>query len=1058
MPRKSPSLAKLTRPRLHAELPRERLFASLDARRTHPLIWVTGPPGAGKTTLVASYCDARKLPSLWYQVDSGDADASTFFYYLRLAAYAAVDKPRPKLPLLTPAYSSDLPGFARRWFRELFSLLPRGAVLVLDNYQDAPSDSAFPGLISAAAAEIPQTLTLIVISRSEPTAEFARFAADQKLSLLDWDELRLTLDETAAIVAGKLEVPQLNSLHEQCNGWAAGVVLMLERFRQTGAINRIARNEAMETVFNYFAGQIFDQTSARNRQILIHTAFLPRMMPRHAEAISKDSNAGKLLDELYRRHLFTDRRLEPELTYQYHALFREFLLAKARQSGTPEELNVLRRTAAELLESAAQPETAVELLSDAEDWAAIAKIALKWAKAFIEQGRHNVLNGWFELLPARLFDDDPWLCYWRGFALMPVQPSATVGWCERAFVLFRESGDRAGLLLSWARIIQAIRFDPKCDLKQMDAWITVADQLLAEDSGFPSEEIEYQFVYGIYVALQHRMPWHPRHNAWRDRAIALGLSSTDSANRAYLAYLAVSYETQRGHLVQAKLVLDAVSRVKNLSALSKSFSFLGRIQLEIELGQLDQALHTMESGLEYSSATGIHIWDMFLRWHGGRAALLHNNLPLAQRLLTDIGANADITSNVPGFFYNYLASLVALLRGELVAAAMHAEKAVELNQTSGWLVSEARSRLLLSRVLLEQGKPAEASAHLAAMRSLADRLDYPALASQGLLQEALLAFGENDSAKGLDALKKGLKLAQELGLKQTLWLHPADGSRLCSRAVQAGVAPYFIKEVIRQRRVIPETQDIENWPWPVKLLTLGRFALLKDDKPVEFAHKTPKKPLALLKATVALGGKAIPQEQLAAALWPDEEGDAAHQLFTTVVYRLRKLLGYDEVIQIQEGRVSLNPRLCWVDVWAFQRLLNRAEQAGVCGDLDRQWQVLDQALHLYRGGFLAADSEESWALTMRERLRSLFIRNLATLGQHLQAAGRHDEALACYLRGAEADPLAEEFYQGQIRCYLSMDRRAEGLAAYRRLRQTLSVTLGIAPSAPSEALHRSLLG
>ncbi|MBC7946159.1 MAG: hypothetical protein H7X91_13035 [Burkholderiales bacterium] len=1058
MPSKSPSLAKLTRPRLHAALSRERLFAALDARRIHPVIWVTGPPGAGKTTLVASYCDARKLRSLWYQVDSGDGDPSTFFYYLRLAACAAIDKPRAKLPLLTPAYSSDLSGFVRRWFRELFSRLPRGAVLVLDNYQDAPADSAFPGLISAAAAETPETATLIVISRSEPAAEFARLIADQKLSTLDWDELRLTRNETAAIAAGKLDAPQLNALHQQCDGWAAGVMLMLERFRQTGVINRIAGNEAMETVFNYFAGQIFDQTSARNRQILTYTAFLPRITPTQAEAISQDAGAGKLLDELYRRHLFIDRRLEPELTYQYHALFREFLLAKSRETCDEEQLHQLRRRAAELLESASQPEIAVELLSQAEDWSGIARIALNWSKAFIEQGRHSVLNAWFDLLPCNLFDDDPWLCYWRGFGLMPVQPSATVGWCERAFALFRQSGDRAGLLLSWARIIQAIRFDPKGDLKQMDAWIAVADQLLAEDSGFPSEEIEYQFVYGIYVALQHRMPWHPRHNAWRDRAIALGLSSTDSANRAYLAYLAVSFETQRGHLVQAKLVLDAVSRVKNLSALTKCFSFLGRIQLEIELGQLDQALRTMESGLEYSSATGIHIWDMFLRWHGGRAALLRGDLPLAQKLLTEIGANADITSSVPGFFYNYLASLVALLRGELVAAAMHAEKAVELNQASGWLVSEARSRLLLSRVLLEQGKLSEASAQLATMRIMADRLDYPALISQGLLQEALLAFAENDTAQGLSALKAGLELAQELGVKHTLWFCPADGNRLCSHALQAGIAPSFVKEVIRSRKVTPESPDTENWPWPVKLLTLGRFALLKDDKPVEFAHKAPKKPLALLKATVALGGKAIPQEQLATALWPDEEGDAAHQLFTTVVHRLRKLLGYDEVIQIQEGRVSLNPRLCWVDVWAFQRLLNRAEQAGGCGDLDRQWQVLDQALHLYRGGFLAADSEESWALTMRERLRSLFIRNLATLGQHFQAAGRHDEALACYLRGAEADPLAEEFYQGQIRCYLSMDRRAEGLAAYRRLRQTLSVTLGIAPSASSETLHRSLLG
>jgi ATP/maltotriose-dependent transcriptional regulator MalT len=76
--------AKITPPTLAAVFPRTRLFRVLDRART-PVV-DHRPPGAGKTTLVASYLAARHLPMLWYQVDTGDADPATFFYYLGVAA------------------------------------------------------------------------------------------------------------------------------------------------------------------------------------------------------------------------------------------------------------------------------------------------------------------------------------------------------------------------------------------------------------------------------------------------------------------------------------------------------------------------------------------------------------------------------------------------------------------------------------------------------------------------------------------------------------------------------------------------------------------------------------------------------------------------------------------------------------------------------------------------------------------------------------------------------------------------------------------------------------
>ncbi len=135
-----PALAKLTRPRLYEAVPRARLFQLLDQCREHPVVWISCPPGAGKTTLVASYITERETHGIWYQIYSGDGDPATFFYYMGLAAGQIVRGKHIPLPLLTEESLPDLPGFARRYARELYARLAEGATLVLDNVQEAPSE------------------------------------------------------------------------------------------------------------------------------------------------------------------------------------------------------------------------------------------------------------------------------------------------------------------------------------------------------------------------------------------------------------------------------------------------------------------------------------------------------------------------------------------------------------------------------------------------------------------------------------------------------------------------------------------------------------------------------------------------------------------------------------------------------------------------------------------------------------------------------------------------------------------------------------------------------
>jgi len=273
---------------------------------------------------------------------------------------------------------------------------------------------------------------------------------------------------------------------------------------------------------------------------------------------------------------------------------------------------------------------------------------------------------------------------------------------------------------------------------------------------------------------------------------------------------------------------------------------------------------------------------------------------------------------------------------------------------------------------------------------------------------------------------------------------------------RVAVCPRLVETAGRYARTIIES----NNTLPVTIFTLGRFSLLTNGQPADLGRKVPKRPLELLKAIIAQGGREISLSRLTSLLWPDVDGDQATRSFDTTLHRLRKILSQDRALVLRDGKLSLDSRYCWVDVWAFERLLGEARRLLRNTAASNQACLLEglteNLLALYQNHFLINEEVTGWSVSMRERLRHKFIHHLMEVGRFWEARGCWEQAIECYRKGIDVDDLVEVFYQRLMNCYLNTDRLSEGMSVYRRCRQTLSIMLSLQPEPETESLYRAL--
>ncbi len=794
---------------------------------------------------------------------------------------------------------------------------------------------------------------------------------------------------------------------------------------------------------------------------LLQTAVLPRMTSAMVARLTGSDGAGRLLEELSRRNYFIQRQAGPEPVYQYHPLFREFLLAQARRRLAPAELQGVRQRGATLLAQDGEVEAAVSLFREAGDAEGLGRLLLAQAPALASQGRFAQLDEWLSSLPPPLAEETPWLRYWHGVCHLPFRPEDSQAPFESAFRGFTETGDVAGLFLAWSGVVDSILYHWG-DCTQLDGWIAGLDELMRRHPEFPSPDIELRVATSMAAALLFRQPHHAALRAWADRAVRCARAGRSASQRMLTGYYAVCHRFWMGDQAGAATLLEPLrtdgEAADTLPLARIMWHTLDAIRLWHEAAT-DACLEAVARGLAIAEASGVRIWDFQLAAQGVFAGLTAADFGTARRFLERMASVLHTARRLDVSLYHYLAGWAAILAGDVPRARHHVEHADGLTVAIGAPFPEGLNRLSMAQVLHEGGQPDLAAEHLRVGQAIADRIGSAQLQFMASATEAHFALARGDDASALALLRQMTALGRRQSIVNTPWWRPRMMARLCQRALEAGLEVAYVRDLIRRRGLVPDEPPVtvEAWPWPIRVSTLGSFTVLVDDRPLVFVRKAQQKPLALLKAVVAFGGRAVAGDRLVDALWAEAEGDAAHHALTMTVHRLRRLLGVERAVLHQGGRVSLDPFTCWLDTWAVERRLDDAEIAARRGDTGAAGRDTEAALALYRGPFLDRDGRLGWTTFLRERLRSKVVRAVTRLGQLWEAAGDWARATELYERGLAVEELAEELYRGLMSCQIHQGRRADALATYRRCRAALSAELGVAPSPATETLHRTLL-
>lgn len=1059
--------AKFSLPVLNETVyPRHRLFELIRAAfERRAVVWVDGPAGAGKTTLGAGFLAEEQAAASWYQMDVGDSEPGVFFAEIaRLLAPRLLEAPE------LPAYDGRLPvdprRFAHHFFQALFAQLPPDHILVFDDYHEIEAASPLHDIISVLLSQQGALRPVLILSRNAPPAPLADLLPSGRLVRLDWEVLRLDEEETDRLTerllpAAKLRPPALRALRSRVHGWPAGLVLLLQQAAKDGLAKDLPEPSTPEAVNAFFNAELDRRLEAQDLACLRRLALFPSFTAAMARKLVPATEPTPLLEGLARQNFFVSRHQQQATVYRFHPLLRESLARQLSLEIPPEQQRQLLLRAGQILDEHDYPQDALDLYLQARAWSQGEALFLKLAPQLAMAGAYHSMEGWLARFPAEGITDSGWLLYWRGLCRWPRDPALGRADLEQAFHRFTAQDDGAGRLHAWCSLLEVLVLEWG-DLHPIDHWLGL-QQELAEDIAAAPPPLQERVTLTLFTAYSYRRPQAPEMRGLTEAAHTLFIRSQDLLLKVLAGnHLGFYYAFMRGDLARAGVYveeIDLICRETEPVARVVSHAMLGVMEFWLR-GDVAGARKIIDEGLAFAEDAGVHFWDFMFNAMGAWVSIAATDYPRARHYLEELGRGLQHDALINRCVYHDTQAILQLHLGDIPLADRHSQMSLELAHQGGMPYAEAACLLTRSRVktlLREYDQAAELRAE--AWR-LAEPMDNAFAGYHLRMFEAAEAYQRLGprAPETLAALAKALREGVARRFHGNLWLDRPTLTNLYHLGIACDLEPDYLRTMIFRYGLRPASQRwaLDGWPFALRIKVLAGLEVsrltLQGYEPVQITGRAAQ----LLEVLVWNGGQRIDQQYLTDFLWPDAEGDAARRSFDTTLHRLRRQLGDDRLLQLSEGRLSLDASLCAHDVAALEQTLE-ALGTLLAGQGDPAALAAVQDSLLQQVTALRPNNASPLFAPLYNRLLVRVRQKLEALAAHRLRTGDAEEAVAPLEAVVRLDPLAESAYELLMRSHLERRRPGEALAVFTRCAESLERHLGAVPGDSFQALRARAL-